>query len=134
MLDLSTLDPGIRRTVAWLRSHGLRTTGSGDGRTKLTGAEPMECALPFPHVVIAVEPTELVSRCRQLAALLGGRGVHLVPQGHDGPQLIASYDAADGSAILVLTDVDDALLFQPDAPMRADMPEIGTALLTSTIA
>jgi len=33
-IDFSLLDPGIRRTVAWLRGLGFETTDSGDGVSK----------------------------------------------------------------------------------------------------
>lgn len=37
-LDPSALDPGIRRTILWLRARGFNTTDSGDGVSKDRGA------------------------------------------------------------------------------------------------
>lgn len=46
------LDPGIRDLVRFLRErHGFNTTDSGDGSKAAT----MDCAMPFPHVVIKID-------------------------------------------------------------------------------
>lgn len=50
------LDPGIAPAVAFLQAHGYVTTDSGDGVSK--GDDPD--ALPFPHVVSVVSPSDVV--------------------------------------------------------------------------
>jgi hypothetical protein len=61
--DYTKLDPGIRETVRLVHEMGFRTTDSGDGVTKLAD---MECALDFPHVVIAASKTSLVKDAEKL--------------------------------------------------------------------
>lgn len=113
MLDLETLDPGIRRTVAWLRAHGFNTTDSGDGVTKLAADPPMECALDYPHVAILVEPHDLVDAADRLLALLLAAGVSMPVPSMDvfRPCIEASYCPVQGAALIVLCGVNDAMLY-----------------------
>lgn len=102
-LDLTALDPGIRETVRWLRSHGFETTDSGDGVSKDLSNEDV---LPFPHVAMMVPPDELVAEADRLAALLREAGHDIQPQGPEGttaPAIQASYDPANGIGMIVLT-------------------------------
>lgn len=109
---IAALDPGIRRTVAWLRDHGFDTTDSGDGVTKLeTGVMDPEDVLDVPHVVMVTEPDELVTWAKRLAHELSARGIDLVPEGRGEPTLSASYDPANGSSVLILYGVNDEMLF-----------------------
>lgn len=108
----SGFGPGIARTVEWLQGHGFQTTDSGDGRTKISdGSDPD--ALHLPHVNMRVDPAEMVSRADLLKDLLLGRGILVAESGaFDGaPEIVASYDPANGVAVLMLLGVDDALLF-----------------------
>jgi hypothetical protein len=112
------LDPGIRRTVLWLQKNEFRTTDSGDGVTKFECAEPMEGALEYPHVVCVVSSDLLASESDRLAALVWERGVEVAPNALREPGqagISASYDPADGVAIIVLAGVGDAELFPDDA-------------------
>lgn len=115
VLDLEKLNPGIRRTVAFLREHGFDTSDSGDGHTNV--AAGMEGALDVPHVVVPAGPCSLIGEAARLHSLLRLRGIDVAPNGRRDPEgedgaaeIHAIYDPADGSAVIVLLGVDDALL------------------------
>lgn len=103
------LDPGIRHTVEWLQGLGFNTTDSGDGKTKI-GID--EDALDFPHVFMVVKPSDLVGHAGHLMAYLRAIGIEVKPNGMDEkqPTIEATYDPADGSAIIGLFGVDDEML------------------------
>lgn len=107
------LNPGIRKTVEWLRSEGFVTTDSGDGETN--PAEGMEDALEFPHVIMVVRQEEIVQEAERLMGLLDDKGIEILPMSDDGsqPAIEATYDPADESAVLMLFGVDDKKLFPP---------------------
>lgn len=120
-IDYDNLDPGIRGTVRLLRSHGFDTVDSGDGVSKMQapGLEPEErdCVNDFPHVVVRCSPDKLVATADHLAKVIRGVGIRLDPLTPDpsAPTVQASYDPADGSAIVVLCGVTDADLAGVDA-------------------
>lgn len=90
-LDLSTLDPGIRDTVAWLRERGYQTTDSGDGVSKADDPD----ALPYPHVVIRVELAEMIGIANELDAV--------ADQIPGGPWTVeVNYRPSDRTAIVML--------------------------------
>jgi hypothetical protein len=91
-LDLDTLNPGIRKTVAWLRSLGFETTDSGDGRT-----HEHACDRDEPYVVIRVEPEQLVEQARALDFFIRNRGIGVSPVGEGAPCLQASFDPVNDS-------------------------------------
>jgi hypothetical protein len=104
------LDPGIRRTVAWLRGLGFNTTDSGDGRSKRNVDSNPE-ALWYAHVAMVVPGGELVLQAMRLAELLRARGIELPnPSEVDGVAVHASFNPADGIAMLFMTGVDDEML------------------------
>ena len=114
-VNVEELDPGIRKTVLWLRSLGYETTDSGDGKTKPTGGD--ECALTFPHVVIRVRPYQLQPVADGLMEMLRfHHGVEVTPMTPEAsasaptPTIEASYNPADGIAIVMLYGVDDSML------------------------
>jgi hypothetical protein len=111
-VNYNALDPGIRETVKWLRGHFFQTTDSGDGVSK---AELIASgyALDFPHVMMTAPRLTMSQAAYDLFRLLKLRGVLCVPHGKEGPHISATYDPADGSAVIVLTGVNDALLFPP---------------------
>lgn len=122
--QIDELDPGIRQTVLWLRKNGYDTTDSGDGSKVAT----MERAMPFPNVAIRVDldGPELVSVADDLAYALKEQGIMIEPQNEDGkPYIQASYDPVDASAMILLCNVDDDLLFAPDS---SDEPAIEVAV------
>jgi len=123
-IDYSTLTPGIRNTVKWLREQGFNTTDSGDGVTNIQAG--MEGALDIAHVHIVLEdPTQLVPEARRLYYVLQRHGVNFdidtskytscadAPDLRDlGPRIEAFYDPYGDLSILSLFNVDDALLFK----------------------
>ncbi len=118
-LDLTTLDPGIRRTVAWLRERGFNTTDSGDGVTKLTykpdsfySPEGLD-AMPFPNVAMTADALTLITDTDRLYRSLVAWGAKMEPAGNlmDDPSLQATYDRVSGVHTIMLLNVDDARLF-----------------------
>jgi hypothetical protein len=106
-LDPSTLDPGIRDVVLWLRWHGFNTTDSGDGVTKFPDGVPVDMdVLPWPHVFMVVEPAErLTDEALRLHALLKA---HSLLAGE--MNITATFDPTDGVAGLMLVGVTSAKL------------------------
>lgn len=104
------LNPGIRRTVAWLNAEGFTTTDSGDGVT-----HDFECDRGYGYVEIVTEPVKLVAEAARLAHVLKSRGVNLVPIGNEpGSAIMASFDPADGTALLSLSPIVDADITWPE--------------------
>lgn len=111
MNDLpNDINPGIIRTVQWLRSHGFETCDSGDGDTHLH-----TCDRDYPYVAMRVDPKDMVTQANELVFLLNRAGLAVVPMAYgfneDGdslaPCLQATYDPMDGIAILDLMGVCD---------------------------
>lgn len=105
----SDLDPGIRNVVEWLQGLGFHTTDSGDGKTKI-GID--EDAIDIPHVFMTVKPSDLVGHAGHLMAYLRAIGIEVTPMGLDEkrPTIEATYDPADGTAVIALYGVDDEML------------------------
>jgi len=104
-IDVESLDRGIRLTVTWLRTKGFRTVDSGDGMSKGNDGEP------DANVYMVTTPDAAVGEANLLSGMLRSIGVPIVPQGQDGGVWVcASYDPADGSAVLSVHRLDDALL------------------------
>jgi hypothetical protein len=89
------LDDGIRPTVRSLWEQGFNPTDSGDGLKK-----GMECALPYPHVHMVCEPTELITEAQRLLFLAKGWGIKPMEDG--APIVEAVYSPDDGIATLTL--------------------------------
>ena len=121
---LDDVDPGIRRTVAWLRSHGFNTTDSGDGVTKFRlakerGEEPMDCAIEIPHVHIPLKCAENgIATADRLMRVLRDQAGLVVNQG----DIQVVYDPAVRMSILSLYNVDDARLFGTHSGGHDPMP------------
>lgn len=112
---LSGVDPGIVRLVTWLRERGFHTTDSGDGRTKIAqGWTEDDGVLPYPHVVISVDPDKLVDEARRLRELLDAEHGIIVeptpPEPPDPPQIESLYFVTSDNAMIVLNHVDDSML------------------------
>jgi hypothetical protein len=121
--SLNDLDPGIRRTVAWLQSNGFRTTDSGDGVAKFQDGDPMEGAQDFPHVVCMATASTLCAEALRMMHAVAGLGVTVVQNGRREPgqaEVHASMDPVDGSAIVILVGVGDADLFPEQIDGQGD--------------
>jgi hypothetical protein len=97
------INPGIRKTVEWLRSHGFNTCDSGDGET-----HDHECDLPVPYVHMLVDdPDTLTSEANRLVGLLKKQGVEIVPEDGTGLARVvhAAYDAGNQVATISLFNV-----------------------------
>ena len=103
-LDLDILDPGVRNMVSWLRLNEFDTTDSGDGVSK--SKNDMEGVLDVPHVIIGSlhSVDSLQNEALRLWNLL--RKYIVVEPG----MIQASYDPADNSYVLSLTDHDDSFI------------------------
>lgn len=119
---LEDMNPGIRKTVAWLRDNGFRTCDSGDGVT-----HQFACDRDQAYVVIRVEPYEMAAEADRLMKLLDGMGVSLLEAYEaigdayeagtltdkpEQPFLQADYNPVTGIATLDLACVSDAVLFK----------------------
>lgn len=114
---LAGLDPGIVKLVAWLRGHGFNTTDSGDGQAKFAdGFTEDDGVCPFAHATMVMHPSSLVPEADRLAQLLlEEHGIMVEPLGpeegdEDPPRIDASYCPAMRSAMMILINVDDAML------------------------
>ena len=107
------LNPGIVRTVRWLRFHGFKTCDSGDGGTHLA-----ECDRPYAYVSMRTTPSAMYSETESLKELLVSIGFSPLPISHAfdpegtlrAPCIQLTYDPVDGIAVIDLMGVCDALL------------------------
>jgi len=101
------LNPGIRETVAFLRSKGFHTTDSGDGVT-----HDFECDQAYPYVYMRSLPDLLRADAEELLGVLRGEGVEVGQITDDslGVSIQATYDPVDQTAVLMLTGLDDMKL------------------------
>lgn len=114
-VDPVGLDPGITRTVVWLRGHGFMTTDSGDGKTKFEkGWTEDDGVLPYPHVAINVSPENLIAETRRLKMLLESEHGIIVeptpPEPPDPPQIDSWFSVASETAMIELQHVNDSML------------------------
>lgn len=113
---IAACNPGIRRTVAWLKECGFETHDSGDGKT-----HEHECDRDHAYVVMVVDPMVLIGEATRLVMLLESKGLRCDSIGGAAPCIQASFDPMwPDIGTLDLMNVDDALLF----PERKD--EAGT--------
>lgn len=97
------MNPGIVKTVRWLREAGFKTCDSGDGET-----HDHECDQSMPYVHMLCDPVKLVSEADRLCSLL--QSVHGVacyynePNEND-PCIQATYNPGDRTAILSLYNI-----------------------------
>lgn len=111
------LDPGIRKTVVLLRSHGFDTTDSGDGKSKFALPEVDTSAMSVPNVAMVVRPAaDLLVEADRLQALLVGLGLDPsetvrdedMDQEYPAWQIEGCYSPPNREfALLLLTGVDD---------------------------
>lgn len=103
-VPFADLDPGIRETVRWLNAASFRTTDSGDGVSKREMIASGE-ALGVPHVAMRVHPRVIVSEANRLLELVIARGLI-----SDPGTIQATYDPADGIAMIMLIGISDDTL------------------------
>jgi hypothetical protein len=121
---MSEINPGIRKTVEWLQILGFETTDSGDGST-----HDFECDRPHGYVAMMVAPMRLAAEADRLRRALEDRGieVHACSEDESKTFISASYDPVDGSAILSVQPITDAMFpGGADAP-RSDVEKVAEA-------
>lgn len=131
VIDPSTITPGVRRLVAFMRKHGFQTTDSGDG---ITNPEVrMECAFPQPNVFIDVpDLSRAFAETNRLYALLTAEGQDFGP---DSPTVIhCQYDPVDGLAMIYVMGVDDAMVWGQSETLERDRLEFQIAHVKDFIA
>lgn len=102
------VDPGIRRTVAFLRDRGFDTIDSGDGVTKRLAGD-LE-ALDYPHVFIKANAGEQTAFLAASALKLAGVLVSPTTRA-DGIHVEYSADVmTPGSGIVIVRGLDDSRL------------------------
>lgn len=106
-VDITEINPNIRKLVKWLNANCFKTTDSGDGSNYEAG---MEGALPFPMVAIVVAPEEIISETDRLCILMSKQFGLRFGAEPEGPNIEASYNPGDGHTMIVLTNVDDSML------------------------
>jgi hypothetical protein len=97
------INPGIRKTVEWLQSHGFKTCDSGDGET-----HDHECDLTIPYVHMVVDDQDtLTSEANRLVGLLKKEGIQIGHEDGTGFAKVvhAAYDAGNQVATLHLFNV-----------------------------
>lgn len=117
-IDYEALDPGIRRTVRWLRSLGFETTDSGDGVTKpAMGLTWDDGVRDHPHVIIVPRqeytmwPVGVTIALGGLVSYITSLGIQVVPIGHEGVSIQATIDATRPErAIIDVMHLHDGLL------------------------
>lgn len=111
-INYEEMNPGIRKTVKWLRSCGFDTTDSGDGVT-----HDHACDRDHAYVVIVTKPDDLAAEADLLVSVLKQAGIVVAPQSMDPSAQVsiqASYDPANRIAVIDLTGLTDAMLFPED--------------------
>lgn len=108
--DASKLNPGIRRTVCWLRSLGFNTCDSGDGQT-----HEHDCDRGYPYVSMRGDPRD----ADRLRRVLMQAGIPVLSateawgEGGDQPagvHISYTYDPADGVGVVDLGGLRDDML------------------------
>jgi hypothetical protein len=107
-VDLSTLNPGIRRVVAYLFATGFVPTDSGDGKT-----HEHDCDLPFPYVHMIVPSDREEAEIERLHAAFGARGIVLHPALPDEERPCWETHGPDGQGLSMISPLSRA---DPQSP------------------
>ena len=103
-----SLSPKIRKLVRKLNEWGFDTTDSGDGTNYKEG---MECAVPYPMVVILLdrEKKDPFEETDRLTKLLTDAGVEIgTEQEPDMYRFVQlTYTSLDGNCIVAITNIVD---------------------------
>jgi hypothetical protein len=110
------INPGIIKTVLWLREHGFNTVNSGDGKTHLC-----ECDADYPYVTILAKPSFMYSETQRLYELLRSIGIETGYMNEDGSGLAieCNYNPAwnHDAAISLIGVTDEMLVEVKDGPI-----------------
>ena len=114
------MNPGIKKTVAWLNARGWPTIDSGDGET-----HDHECDREYAYVVIRLpsyRARHLIEEVEGLASALRQMGVPVESLGPEGVlpgccNLQGNY-STDGNAFIDIAGLRDSLLFRPESEWR----------------
>ena len=123
--EYDELDKGIRDTVMWLRENGFDTTDSGDGVSKATEQPDMTFVMEYPHVAMKVEPSRMYAEADRLWDLLTDTGIDVFAttevDGQEMPvvSVEATYFPASQSALILLTGVNDKMLWEAKGMAKA---------------
>lgn len=128
--NLDDLDPGVRRTVRWLRLLGYFTVDSGDGTSK----PEEEREFNYPHVLIMERREHLLDRCDALGKVLDGLGIPEIMWHQPNctpfpvsPSSSVSYEAGGEFGVIMVSHVHDGNLpaglgegdgVEPEAPLE----------------
>lgn len=96
-INYGALDPGIRETVKFLRSHDFETTDSGDGVSKPKVGRVFD----FPHVFMQCRAEDMIAESGRLRRVVEDRIGRDLEQG----QIQATYDPVSNVALLMLAGV-----------------------------
>jgi hypothetical protein len=106
-LDIESIDPGLRRTVLWLKSLGFHTEAATENDADQSG-------LAFVHV--RTTPERLIPDADRLCKALRQIGA-LVCKAETfegaGCWVAATYEPVDSGAVLTLVGFDDSALPAP---------------------
>jgi hypothetical protein len=108
------MNPGIVRTVKWLNDNDFRTTDSGDGKT-----HDHLCDRDYSYVVIVVDGDGglLVREVERLVYLLKVCGIKLDDLQENALAVQGTYiPYSEVPCVIDVSNIDDALLFPPEAP------------------
>lgn len=113
-INYDELDPNIRNTVRWLRSHGFNTTDSGDGKSKLkTGEFDDNDLINIPHVAMTADPAVLIMEANRLSDIVEDLNIATTEVGSEDDNLVqiqASYDPLNEVGLIVIFNIHDELL------------------------
>lgn len=133
-INYEELDPGIRKTVRFLRAHGFDTTDSGDGVSKVNGNLDWESMgiIPFPHVNIwfpIKNVQEAINEINRLHDLLNKFGIKL-----DGrfQNIELTYSPVRSDATIFVVGIDDTMIPDYNNALDEELDRLYQSMQTRT--